>query len=222
MTQYGSPSPKVIDFGIAKAAEQKLTERTMFTQLLQFMGSPAYMNPEQAEGSLDIDTRSDIYALGVVLYELLTGLTPFDVQSLRRAAFEEIRRIIREEEPRKPSTRVGLAGEGTATAARSRSVEPGKLRSILRGDLDWIVMKALEKDRQRRYETANGLGMDVQRYLAGEVVAAAPPSARLRRRSRRRGTRVSRSVARSWASTSTRRLKPNSSPPSRWSRPRRI
>ena len=173
----GKPVPKVIDFGIAKATEQKLTERTMFTEFGQFMGTPAYMSPEQAEMSgLDIDTRSDIYSMGVVLYELLTGATPFDVRTLRDAALDEIRRIIREVEPSKPSTRLSTVREELATVAKRRGVEPQKLGTILRGDLDWIVMKALEKDRQRRYESATGLGTDIGRYLSGEAVLAAPPS----------------------------------------------
>lgn len=172
----GKPSPKVIDFGIAKATNQKLTERTMFTELGQFIGTPAYMSPEQAEGSLDIDTRSDIYSLGVLLYELLTGVTPFDMRSLRRAAFDEVRRMIREEEPKRPSTRIKETEKDVSETAQSMGVEPKRLSSILRRDLDWIVMKALEKDRRRRYETASGLAADIQRYLSGEAVSAAPPS----------------------------------------------
>jgi serine/threonine protein kinase len=175
----GMPVPKVIDFGIAKAtSEQRLTDKTVFTQFAQFIGTPAYMSPEQAEMSaLGIDTRSDIYSLGVLLYELLTGRTPFDTKDLLQAGLDEIRRIIREQEPVRPSTRLStmVAGELTA-AAQHRRADPPKLIHLLRGDLDWIVMKALEKERARRYATANGLAMDVQRYLTDEPVVACPPS----------------------------------------------
>ncbi len=186
------PAPKVIDFGIAKATQARLTEQTMFTEIGQFIGTPAYMSPEQADPiGMDIDTRSDIYSLGVLLYELLTGATPFDSKSLRKAGFEEIKRIIREDEPSRPSTRLSRLGAELNTVAKQRAVEPRKLGTILRGDLDWIIMKALEKDRARRYETANGLAMDIERYLTGEAVVAAPPSATYRFRKlvrRRRGT----------------------------------
>jgi len=175
------PVPKVIDFGIAKATQQKLTERTMFTQFGQFMGTPAYMSPEQADSlGMDIDTRSDIYALGVLLYELLTGATPFEMQTLRGAALDEIKRIIREKDPPKPSTRLSTIGGDLATVARQRCVDPKKLTTILRGDLDWIIMKALEKDRTRRYETATEFARDVERYLNHEPVHAGPPSATYR------------------------------------------
>jgi len=170
--------PKVIDFGIAKAtAGQQLTEKTVFTAFEQFIGTPAYMSPEQAQLSgLDIDTRTDIYALGVLLYELLTGRTPFDQKELLAAGLDEMRRTIREREPPKPSTRLGtlVATELTSTA-NHRQTEPPKLIHRVRGDLDWIVMKALEKDRTRRYETANGLATDVQRHLKNEPVSARPP-----------------------------------------------
>ncbi len=175
-TQDGKPHAKVIDFGIAKATASKLTEKTLFTEHRQLIGTPEYMSPEQAEGSLDIDTRTDVYSLGVLLYELLTGTTPFSSKELRSAAFAEIQRIIREVEPPKPSTRLGANSDTIASVAAKRLVEPKKLGTIIRGELDWIVMKALEKDRQRRYETAQGLGMDVRRYLSGEAVLAAPPS----------------------------------------------
>jgi serine/threonine protein kinase/WD40 repeat protein len=175
----GIPLPKVIDFGIAKATtDQRLTDKTLFTQFEQFIGTPAYMSPEQAEmGGLDIDTRSDIYSLGVLLYELLTGKTPFDSKELLAAGLDEMRRTIREKEPMRPSTRLGtmLEGELTTTAKR-RACEAPKLIHALRGDLDWIVMKALEKDRTRRYDTANGLATDLQRHLNHEAVIARPPS----------------------------------------------
>jgi eukaryotic-like serine/threonine-protein kinase len=174
----GVPVPKVIDFGIAKATQGRLTDQTLFTAFEQFIGTPAYMSPEQAEMSgLDIDTRSDIYALGVLLYELLTGMTPFDAKELLQSGLDELRRTIREKEPARPSTRLStmLAADLTAVAQRRHSEAP-KLIHLLRGDLDWIVMKALEKDRTRRYETANGLATDIQRYLGNEPVVARPPS----------------------------------------------
>ena len=183
----GKPVPKVIDFGIAKATGQKLTERTMFTEIGQVVGTLEYMSPEQAElNQLDIDTRSDIYSLGVLLYELLTGSTPLERKRLKSAAILEVLRLIREEEPPKPSTRLSTTDEMPSVAA-NRGLEPRKLSGLVRGELDWIVMKALEKDRNRRYETANGFALDVQRFLADEPVLACPPSAwyRLRKLSRR-------------------------------------
>ena len=174
----GVPVPKVIDFGIAKATQGELTDKTVFTQFQQFIGTPAYISPEQAEMSgLDIDTRADIYSLGVLLYELLVGLTPFDGQELLRGGLDALRQIIREKEPLRPSTRLNtLQGDARTTAGKRRQTDVGKLMHQLRGDLDWIVMKCLEKDRTRRYETANGLAMDIQRHLANEPVVARPPS----------------------------------------------
>ncbi len=171
------PAPKVIDFGIAKATEGRLTDATVYTQLQQFVGTPAYMSPEQAEMSgLDIDTRSDIYSLGVLLYELLAGSPPFDPDDLMSHGIDAMRKTIREKEPVKPSTRFAtLQGEELTTTARRRSADIAKLKRQLKGDLDWIVMKCLEKDRARRYETANGLAADIQRHLANELVVARPP-----------------------------------------------
>jgi WD40 repeat protein/serine/threonine protein kinase len=179
---------KVIDFGTAKAAGQQLTEKTLFTNFGQMIGTPLYMSPEQAQMSgLDIDTRSDIYSLGVLLYELLTGTTPFDKERLRTAAYEEILRIIREEEPRKPSTRISTLGQAATGVSAKRKSDPRRLAQLCRGELDWIVMEALEKDRNRRYESASTFAADVQRYLNDETVQACPPSAwyRLRKIVRR-------------------------------------
>jgi tetratricopeptide (TPR) repeat protein len=175
--QDGRAVPKVIDFGIAKATGAALTQHTLVTRQQQIIGTPAYMSPEQANlTGLDIDTRSDIYALGVLLYELLTGTTPFDSATLVEGGISEMMRIIREQEPHKPSTRLSALGdEGTTTASRRR-VDVGRLRTLLRGDLDWIVMKCLEKDRTRRYETANGLAEDIRRHLEDQPVTAGPPS----------------------------------------------
>jgi hypothetical protein len=174
----GVPVPKVIDFGIAKATQGELTDKTVYTQFQQFIGTPAYMSPEQAEMSgLDMDTRSDIYSLGVLLYELLTGRTPFDQKQLLEAGLDGMRRIIRETEPVRPSTRISSlqAEDRTSTASHCQTEAP-RLVHLLRGDLDWVVMKCLEKDRTRRYETANALVMDLRRYLGGEPVIARPPS----------------------------------------------
>jgi len=185
----GVPVPKVIDFGIAKATEQRLTDKTLFTEFTAFIGTPAYMSPEQAEMSgLDIDTRSDIYALGVLLYELLTGKTPFDAETLLRSGLDECRRTIREQEPVRPSTRVTQelvasgSNRGKSSGEEDKTISPDLRRrlqstiALLRGDLDWIVMKCLEKDRARRYDTAHDVALDVQRYLEDDPVLARPPS----------------------------------------------
>ncbi len=172
----GKPVPKIIDFGIAKATQHRLTEKTFFTEYQQFIGTPEYMSPEQAEMTgLDVDTRSDIYSLGVLLYELLTGTTPFEGDKLRSAAYDEIRRIIREDEPPRPSTRLSSLGDALSDVAKHRHVQPAQLCKIVRGDLDWVVMKALEKDRTRRYETANEFAQDIGRHLGDEAVSAGPP-----------------------------------------------
>ena len=175
----GKPVPKVIDFGIAKATGgERLTDMTVFTAYDQFIGTPAYMSPEQAEMSeLDVDTRSDIYSLGVLLYELMTGRQPFDQKELLQAGLVEMRRTLREREPSRPSTKIAeLKHDELTQTAMHRRVEPPRLALLLKGDLDWIVMKALEKDRTRRYQTVNALAMDVQRYLNNEPVLARPPS----------------------------------------------
>jgi WD40 repeat protein/serine/threonine protein kinase/Tfp pilus assembly protein PilF len=189
LSQDGTPVVKVIDFGVAKAIGQQLTDKTIYTQFDQLIGTPLYMSPEQAgQSSVDVDTRTDIYALGVLLYELLTGTTPFDRERLKDASYDEIRRIIREEEPPRPSTRLSTLGQAAATTVSTqRQSDPKRLSQLVRGELDWIVMKALEKDRNRRYETANAFVADVQRYLHDEPVQACPPSAgyRLRKLVRR-------------------------------------
>jgi serine/threonine protein kinase len=180
----GVPVPKVIDFGVAKATNARLTERTLFTRFRQLIGTPAYMSPEQAEMSgLDIDTRSDIYSLGVLLYELLTGTTPFDPQTLLEAGYAEIQRYIRDVEPERPSARIStMKEEGRTAVAKHRKCEPAALERSLRGELDWIVMKALEKDRTRRYGNALDLARDIERHVANEPVEAGPPSTAYRMR----------------------------------------
>jgi hypothetical protein len=184
----GVPVPKVIDFGIAKALGQQLTDKTLYTGFAQLVGTPLYMSPEQADlTGVDIDTRTDIYALGVLLYELLTGTTPFDKERLSKAGYDELRRIVREEEPPKPSTRLSTLGLAATTISAQRQTDPRRLSQLFRGELDWIVMKALEKDRTRRYETAAAFAADVERYLHDEPVEACPPSAwyRFRKLARR-------------------------------------
>ncbi|UCF34205.1 MAG: serine/threonine protein kinase [Phycisphaerales bacterium] len=173
----GTPVPKIIDFGIAKATRDRLTDKTLFTGFRQVIGTPEYMSPEQAEMSgLSVDTRGDVYSLGVLLYELLTGTTPFDPQELREAPYSDVQRIILEQQPPTPSRRLSTMGAGVASVAESRRAEPRALNRLIRGDLDWIVMKALEKDRTRRYQSAGELAADVERHLQGEPVLAGPPS----------------------------------------------
>ena len=174
----GEPVPKVIDFGIAKAIDRRLTDKTVFTQFEHFIGTPAYMSPEQAELSgLDIDTRSDIYSLGVLLYELLTSRTPFDPKQLMEAGLDAMRRIIREQEPPRPSTRLStMVDTDLTTVAKQRGSAPPKLVHLVKGDLDWVVMKSLEKDRTRRYETAGDFAADIENYLGNQPVVARPPS----------------------------------------------
>ena len=192
----GVPVPKVIDFGVAKAMGQQLTEKTLFTGFAQLIGTPLYMSPEQAELSgLDVDTRSDIYSLGVLLYELLTGTTPFDQETFRTAALDEIRRIIREQEPLRPSTRLSTLGATLTTVSSNRGSDARKLTQSVRGELDWIAMKAIEKDRNRRYETASAFAADVRRYLDDEPVEACPPSASYRIGKFARRNRVGLSMA---------------------------
>ncbi|MCS7469969.1 serine/threonine protein kinase [Stieleria sp. ICT_E10.1] len=178
VAQYDrKPVPKVIDFGVAKATNQRLTERTMFTEFGQIVGTLEYMSPEQTQfNQLDIDTRSDIYSLGVLLYELLTGGTPFDGKRLRSSAFEEVLQILREEDPPRPSSRISSLGDAAGKVSASRSTEGSNLGAVVRGDLDSIVMRSLEKDRARRYETANELADDLRRHMNNEAVLARPPS----------------------------------------------
>jgi len=176
-----TPVVKVIDFGVAKALGPELTDKTLITGFTQMIGTPLYMSPEQAgQSGLDVDTRSDIYSLGVLLYELLTGSTPFEKERFRQAGYDEVRRIIREEEPLKPSTRISTLGQAATTISTQRQTDPKRLSQLCRGELDWIVMKALDKDRNRRYESASAFAADVQRYLHDEPVQACPPSVRYR------------------------------------------
>jgi serine/threonine protein kinase len=190
--------PKVIDFGIAKATTQPLTDRSLFTHFSQMIGTPLYMSPEQAEmNGLDVDTRSDVYSLGVLLYELLTGTTPFESERLKQVGFDEMRRVIREEEPPRPSQRVStFDAAARSTLSERRSTDPRNFASTLRGELDWIVIKALDKDRNRRYESASALAADVQRYLNNDAVEACPPSAAYRvRKFARRNRRALATLA---------------------------
>ena len=175
--QNSEPMPKIIDFGVAKATDLRFAERSLFTEVGQLVGTPEYMSPEQAEMSgLGIDTRTDIYSLGVLLYVLLVGVLPFDPKDLRRAGYDEIRRRIREEEPARPSSRLSTLGGDLPSLAKARGTNPTKLTQELRGDLDWIVMKAMDKDRTRRYETPTELSADLHRHLLNEPVSASPPS----------------------------------------------
>ncbi len=195
--QDGMPVPKIIDFGVAKATAQRLTERTVYTELGVLIGTPEYMSPEQAEMTGEsVDTRTDVYSLGVILYELLVGALPFDPKELRKAGFDEIRRKIREEEPSKPSTKVNtLDSERSNESLRRRRTDHSTLIRQLRGDLDWIAMKALEKNRSRRYGSPSELAADLERYLTNEPVVARPPSAGYRARKFARRHRVVVGVA---------------------------
>ena len=192
----GIPVVKVIDFGVAKATVQKLTEKTLFTALGQIVGTPAYMSPEQAEMSgLDIDTRSDVYSLGVLLYELLTGTTPIEDKRLRKAGYAEMQRLIREQDAPRPSTRLSSLGGTASVTAGNRGLDVKRLRQVLSGDLDWVVIKSLEKDRNRRYSTPGNFAEDIDRYLKHEAIVARPPSTAYRLRKLIRRNRVAVSTA---------------------------
>jgi serine/threonine protein kinase len=194
--QDGAPLVKVIDFGIAKALGQQLTDKTLSTNFAQLIGTPLYMAPEQAAFSnVDVNTRSDIYSLGVLLYKLLTGTTPFEKERFKELSYDEVRRIIREEEPPKPSARISTLGQSATSLSAQRKSDPKRLSQLCRGELDWIVMKCLEKDRNRRYETASAFAADVQRYLADEPVQACPPSAWYRARKFVRRHKVGLAIA---------------------------
>ena len=192
----GVPVPKVIDFGVAKSVSGQLTEKTLFTHHGQMLGTPLYMSPEQAERSgLDVDTRCDIYSLGVLLYELLTGGTPFDRERVREVAYDELRRMIREDDPPRPSARISTLGAAATVISGRRKTDPARLSQLLRRDLDWIVMKALQKDRSQRYQTASDFARDIQHYLAHEPVNAGPPGTWYRIRKYARRFRVPLSIA---------------------------
>jgi WD40 repeat protein len=193
--QEGIPTVKVIDFGVAKAVGQALSDKTVYTRFAQMVGTPLYMSPEQAAGGPDVDTRSDVYALGVLLYELLTGTTPFDSKRMQKAAFDEIRRILKEEDPPRPSTRLSTLGDALSEVSARRKTEPRKLSALVKGDLDWIVMTALEKDRNRRYESAGAFAADVRRYLEEVPIEARPPSALYRFGKMARRNRVALTTA---------------------------
>src|SRR6516162_7707457 len=198
--QDDKPVPKVIDFGLAKALHQRLTDQTIYTEIGQVLGTLEYMSPEQADfNTLDVDTRADVYSLGVVLYELLTGTTPLDPRGLRGAGFTEVLRQIREEEPSRPSTRLTESKESLARLAAQRRTDAARLMSGVHGELDWIVMKCLEKDRTRRYQTANGLARDVERHVADEAVEACPPSTTYRLRKFARKHKASLATAAGFA-----------------------
>jgi serine/threonine protein kinase len=191
----GKPVPKVIDFGVAKAVDPRLSGRTLFTRHGAIVGTAEYMSPEQAGASPDVDTRTDVYGLGVLLYELLTGTTPLDRKALRQAAFDEVLRHVREEEPPKPSTRLSATNDRLPSVAAVRGTEPARLSRLVRGDLDWVVMKALDKDRTRRYETPSAFARDIQRYLDADPVEAGPPSRAYRLRKFARKHRAALSTA---------------------------
>ena len=221
----GRPVPKVIDFGIAKATNADLTQRTLFTEFRQFMGTPEYMAPEQTvHSSVDVDTRADVYSLGVLLYELLTGSHPFDLKSALGKGWDEMLRVIREQEPARPSNRVTTLGEAGERIAEARHATTRNLGKLFRDDLDWIVLKSLEKDRERRYESASGFASDIERFLSSEPVEASPPSRtyRLRKLARRyRKTRRGRGVGRAGARPRHRRDDPRHAARTRGRAPKR-
>ena len=201
----------MIDFGVAKATVQRLTERTLFTAYGQMVGTPIYMSPEQAEMSgLDIDTRSDVYSLGVLFYELLTGTTPLEAERVREAGYAEMQRMIREHEPPRPSTRLSSLGDSATAIAGSRGLDVKRLVQLLSGDLDWIAMKALEKDRNRRYDTPGAVAQDVERYLRQEAILARPPSTsyRFRKFVQRNRASVATAILIAARSLPARRLQP--------------